>query len=99
MSLPFDLSGVRTATATFENWQKALDVLSDTAIHIEGRVNAKDAMICMQQIIINCRESRKYQRDAIPPDQVITVRFGDEWSTAFSVLSEMNWQMTGGNPA
>jgi hypothetical protein len=91
-NLPFDLGQVRSATATFENWQKALEILSDAAIHIEGRVMAKDTMICIQQIIIYCRQSRKYQRDAIPSDKEITVRFGGEWETAFKILSEINFQ-------
>lgn len=91
-NLPFNLNKVRSATATFADWQKALEILSDIAINVSGRITAKDAMVCMQQIIINCRQSRKYQRDTIPPDQVITVRFGGEWGVAYQVLSEINQQ-------
>lgn len=83
----------QTVTADFRTWQAVLEILSGFAIHAETRQSSKDSMVCIHQIIITCRENRKYQRDTIPDETVIKVRFGSEiWLMAEVIEKWKKWE-------
>jgi hypothetical protein len=66
-------------TATFADWKIMMDLLCETAISIESRSVAKDAMVAVQKIITYCKEARQklglYPRDLMPFQTKVTVQF------------------------
>ena len=93
--LPFVMRG-NLVTATFADWKRAIDVLSEFSVVTESRATSKDAMVGIQQIIVYSREARRklglYPRDPMPEDAVVEVRFtyDSEWGMVREVLWKFN---------
>lgn len=79
-------------TARFDNWQMFLSTAVEWSIEEEfERTDVKDLMVVIQAVIIGCRSTKKFQRDSIPADREITVRFhGPEFTMAKLVAQNQN---------
>ena len=78
-----------TITTSYWVWREILGELTSAALDEPERAEAKDAMSAMQTIIVVCRSSRKFQRDAIPLTKRIAVTFnGREWPFMKSIAAQ-----------